>query len=90
MNGRCSENSTDGDEGQLISRPKPGGSSINSEYSVSHLPASPSVDHARSFGEVDGSYSEDSRKFVQSSGGTRKRELDQQHLVSSTEQKIGE
>ena len=85
MNGKCSENTTDGDDGQLISRPRPG-NSINSEYSVSHLPASPSVDHSRSLGEVDGSYSDDSRNFMQSAGGTRRRELDQQHMVTSTEQ----
>ena len=94
MNGRCSESTTDGDESQLISnRPsRLAGNSINSEYSVSHLPASPSVDHAgRSFGEVDGSYSDDNRRqFVQSSGGTKRRELEEQHLVSSTEPRNGE
>lgn len=93
MNGRCSESTTDGDEGQLISnRPsRLGVNSMNSEYSVSHLPASPSADHTgRSFGEVDGSYSEDNRHFVQSAGGTKRRELDEQHLVSSTDPRNGE
>ena len=84
MNGKCSDDPNQ-EGGQLMNQPRAG--SINSsEYSVSHLPPSPSVTTSRSLEDAtNGKYVQNER-FNQSVGGTLTRELDQHHLITSTQE----
>lgn len=85
MNGKCSD---DPEGGQLMNQPRAG--SINSsEYSVSHLPPSPSVTTSRSLGDATNAntYGQNyNDKFNQSVGGTLTRELEQHHMITSTQE----
>lgn len=82
MNGRCSEEPSE-ERGQLMNQPRAG--SVNSsEYSVSHLPPSPSVTTSRSLD--DATSGSNYGKFDQSVGGTLTRELEQHHMITSTQE----
>lgn len=86
MNGRCSDDPSE-ERGQLMDQPRAG--SINSsEYSVSHLPPSPSVTTSRSLDDTTGSsiYGQQGERFDQSVGGTLTRELEQHHMITSTQE----
>lgn len=89
MNGRCSDDPTAiEDRGQLMNQP-PAGSINSSEYSVSHLPPSPSVTTSRSLEDAPGPggiYGPKNERFHQSVGGTLTRELEQHHLITSTQE----
>lgn len=86
MNGRCSDDPTATEErGQLMNQPRAG--SINSsEYSVSHLPPSPSVTTSRSLDDGPGGVYGQTDRFNQSVGGTLTRELEQHHMITSTQE----
>jgi hypothetical protein len=68
---------------------QPNTGNINSsEYSVSHLPPSPSVTASRSLEDAGGGVGHGGPKgegFNVSLGGTLSRELDQHHFISSTQ-----
>ena len=92
MNGRCSDDNSEDRlpyNGQLLpNQQRP--ISINSEYSVRNLPPSPSVTTSRSLEDASGpaAYQQGfvGGKFEHSAGGTASRELDQHHLITSTQE----
>lgn len=92
MNGRCSDDNSEDRlpyNGQLLPNQQQRPTSINSEYSVRNLPPSPSVTSSRSL--EDSTYNRQagfvSEKFDHhSAGGTVSRELEQHHLITSTQE----
>lgn len=85
MNGKCSDEPSE-ERGQLMNQPR--ADSVNSsEYSVSHLPPSPSVTTSRSLDDATSvsSYGQNG-KFDKSVGGTLTRELEQHHMITSTQE----
>lgn len=77
MNGKCSDDPDSTDRDVLVSR-QPRHNSL--DYSVKPLPESPSVNEARSLEDATGYLT---NGFEESTGGTQRRELGSQHLITS-------